>query len=134
MTFSTRAVSVWSSTQAVHNGQRVWTNLNLWWDVTDPLAVKISVHYGTQRAVAAVARDLLSEGMVRRTGAGQIRVEPVADHVVLTITAPGEIGQIVLRPPWLADFLERTFAITPAGCEYRGEDPEQELQDMLEAA
>ena len=90
----------------------------------DPYAVHIAFSTGTGEPVKwMVARDLLSAGMWRRAGVGDVRVWPSGGGAA---GAPGGVLNIALSSPFgqahfeaavkeVSDFLRRTFEIVPAG-------------------
>lgn len=95
----------------------------LCYDATDPYAVDTVFRTGDPRGVRWVfARDLLSDGLCRATGEGDVRVWPRIDDdgtttVLIELRSPD--GQALLEAPadGLAGFLQSTYAIVPRGAE-----------------
>ena len=92
----------------------------------DPYAVHIAFSTGKGEPVKwMVARDLVSAGMWRRVGLGDVTVWPSAGSAP---GAPGGVLNIELSSPYgqahfeaavkeVSDFLRRTFEAVPAGDE-----------------
>jgi sporulation and cell division protein SsgA len=88
----------------------------------DPYAVNAEFRTGAEESVDWVfARDLLSTGVHRATGEGDVRVWPspsaTGREVFIALTSPD--GQALLKAPAaeLMSFLARTYALVPAGSE-----------------
>ena len=86
---------------------------NLVYDTDDPLAVRLEAESGDW----AFARQLLSDGIVRPTGDGDVRVEPYGTAVLVTLTgeAGGRPARVVLTidADEIAAFLDATFEVEP---------------------
>jgi sporulation and cell division protein SsgA len=107
---------------------------------SDPYAVCVTFHVGRGEAVEwTFARDLLTMGMVRCEGIGDVRVWPSAGSAG---GAPGSVLNIELCSPRfqshfqapakdIFDFVCRTCQIVPAGEESAHLDFESELIDLL---
>ncbi|WP_020573644.1 SsgA family sporulation/cell division regulator [Actinopolymorpha alba] len=93
------------------------------YDAADPYAVDAVFHTGEPRGVRWVfARDLLSEGLFRPSGDGDVHVSPLVDEsgqaiVLIELRSPD--GEAVLHAPadGLAAFLQSTYAIIAPGQE-----------------
>ena len=105
------------------SGARLELTAELRYDAADPYAVDIVFHTGDPRGVRWVfARDLLAEGLFRRTGDGDVRVSPHLDDrgtriVQIELRSPD--GEAVLQAPadGLRGFLESTYAVVLPGSE-----------------
>ncbi|GAB3427642.1 SsgA family sporulation/cell division regulator [Flindersiella endophytica] len=93
------------------------------YDARDPYAVDIVFHTGEPRGVRWVfARDLLAEGLYRRSGEGDVQVSPLVDdrgRGVIQIELRSPDGEAVLQAPagGLEGFLNSTYAIVAQGTE-----------------
>jgi hypothetical protein len=93
------------------------------YDASDPYAVDAVFHTGEPRGVRWVfARELLSEGLFRPSGEGDVHVSPLVDEngraiVLIELRSPD--GEAVLHAPadGLAQFLQSTYAIVAPGGE-----------------
>jgi len=127
---------------------------SLYYSGSDPYAVRMAFHVGTDEPVEWIfARDLLAAGIESRQGEGDVQVWPspmsCAETDELAATgAPepgGKILNIELSSPFgqahfeapaqaMSAFLQRTYQIVPAGKESRHIDIETELNDLLRDA
>lgn len=119
---------------------------SLYYNGSDPYAVRMAFHVGTDEPVEWIfARDLLSAGIESRQGEGDVQVWPSepadsteggADNVVLNIELTSPFGQAHFEAPVeaMASFLARTYSIVPAGEESAFVDIESELNDLLRKA
>lgn len=90
--------------------------------VQEPYAVHLDFGVGTSRSVRwSFARELLTAGMLRPAGNGDVRVWPerARDAVRLALTPPD--GHVLLEVPRgsLAGWLESTYQLVPPGDEER---------------
>jgi hypothetical protein len=115
----------------------------------DPYAIRVAFQVGADESVEWVfARDLLSRGLEGRTGLGDVRVWP-ADvqedpdtgarrraRGVLNIELSSPFGQARFEAPVrdVANFLDRTYRVVPAGRESSFVDVEAELAAILRQA
>ncbi len=119
---------------------------SLYYSRSDPYAVRMAFHVGTDEPVEWIfARDLLSAGIESRQGEGDVQVWPSepadsgeggSDDVVLNIELSSPFGQAHFEAPAeaMAAFLKRTYSIVPAGKESGFVDIESELNDLLKQA
>jgi hypothetical protein len=127
---------------------------SMYYSGTDPYAVRMAFHVGTDEPVEWIfARDLLAAGIESRQGEGDVQVWPspasCADsddsdamgHAetggkVLNIELSSPFGQAHFEAPAqaMSAFLQRTYQIVPAGRESRYIDIEAELNDLLRKA
>lgn len=119
---------------------------SLYYSGTDPYAIRMAFHVGTDEPVEWIfARDLLSAGIESRQGEGDVQVWPSepadaeeggSDDIVLNIELSSPFGQAHFEAPAdaMAAFLKRTYSIVPAGKESGFVDIESELNDLLRQA
>jgi hypothetical protein len=99
----------------------------------DPYAIRVAFHVGDDDPVEWIfARELLTVGVVRRVGDGDVQVWP-ADEGALNLSLSSPFGTAHFEAPLapLTDFLNRTYAIVAAGRESDFIDIEAELDDLL---
>jgi hypothetical protein len=102
----------------------------------DPYAIRVAFHVGDDDPVEWIfARELLTVGVVRRVGDGDVQVWP-ADDVrdrTLNLSLSSPFGTAHFEAPLtpLTDFLNRTYEIVAAGRESDFIDIEAELDDLL---
>jgi Streptomyces sporulation and cell division protein, SsgA len=121
---------------------------------TDPYAVRMAFHVGTDEPVEWIfARDLLAAGIESPQGEGDVKVWPSArscaegedldmigtadaDYAVLNIELSSPFGEAHFEAPAqaMSAFLRRTYNIVPAGHESSYIDIEAELNDLLRQA
>ena len=102
----------------------------------EPYAIRVAFHAGQDKPVEwTFARDLLSMGIVRCEGIGDVRVWPSADTAgsVLNIELCSPFGQAHFQASVkeISDFLRRTCQIVQAGEEGDHLDFESELTCLL---
>jgi hypothetical protein len=100
---------------------------------SDPYALRVAFHVGNDDPVEWIfARELLTVGMGRMVGDGDVQVWPGGQRL-LNIGLSSPFGDALFEAPLgpLADFLHRTFEIVPAGREPEFVDIEAELDDLL---
>ena len=127
---------------------------SLYYSGSDPYAVRMAFHVGTDEPVEWIfARDLLAAGIDARQGEGDVKVWPSAqscaesdglevigdahtEGTVLNIELSSPFGQAHFEAPAQAmgAFLQRTYQIVPAGQESGHIDIEAELNDLLRQA
>lgn len=127
---------------------------SLYYSGSDPYAVRMAFHVGTDEPVEWIfARDLLAAGIESRQGDGDVRVWPSArscamtdgldviggadvDGAVLNIELSSPFGQAHFEAPAraMSAFLQRTYRLVPAGKESTYIDIETELSDLLRKA
>jgi hypothetical protein len=123
---------------------------SLYYSGSDPYAVRMAFHVGTDEPVEWIfARDLLASGIRSRQGEGDVKVWPSAKscaepdrpgggtgYAVLNIELSSPFGQAHFEAPAqaMAAFLQRTYQIVPAGQESGFVDIETELNDLLRQA
>ncbi|MEQ4209899.1 SsgA family sporulation/cell division regulator [Actinopolymorpha sp. B9G3] len=78
-----------------------------------------------------VSRDLLWEGLRWSCGEGDVRIEPAAPMVAITLRPPGEAATVHMAARQLAGFLDRTNALVPPGTEASYVDLDRFLESLL---
>lgn len=102
----------------------------------DPYAVRMAFYVGNDEPVEWIfARELLTVGIVRRVGDGDVQVWPTGteDDPTLNITLSSPFGNAHFEAPLspLAEFLHRTYEIVPSGRESEFTDLSAELENLL---
>lgn len=102
----------------------------------DPYAIRVAFHVGNDEPVEWIfARELLTVGIVRMVGHGDVRVWPAesSGERILNLSLSSPFGRAHFEAPLtpLTDFLDRTYEIVPAGREADFIDIEAELDDLL---
>jgi Streptomyces sporulation and cell division protein, SsgA len=100
----------------------------------DPYAVRASFRTGSSSVEWVFARDLLHGGLVGPSGAGDVRVQPLAGapaKVQLELSSPSGHAVFTTCATTLGDFLRRTFEAVPAGSEYSWLDFDMALSELL---
>lgn len=109
---------------------------------SDPYAVRMAFHAGGEEPVEWIfARELLTVGLVRPIGDGDVAVWPApmsppaagSDARTLNIALSSPFGQALFEAPLapIADFLRRSYEIVQAGTETNFIDMEGELDELL---
>jgi hypothetical protein len=108
------------------------------YDPRDPLAVSLAI--GTECAEPVVwvfGRDLLSDGVSRACGLGDITVEPASDidnrEVRITL-ATDRLATMIAARDKVVEFLVESFTVVPSGCELDQIDFDAEISALLGAA
>ena len=117
---------------------------SLYYSGTDPYAVRMAFHVGTDEPVEWIfARDLLAAGIEARQGEGDVQVWPSPTScagtdgadlgTVLNIELSSPFGQAHFEAPAkaMSAFLRRTYQIVPAGKESDFVDIDEELNELL---
>ncbi|WP_131736329.1 SsgA family sporulation/cell division regulator [Actinomadura roseirufa] len=102
----------------------------------DPYAIRMAFYVGDDEPVEWIfARELLTVGIVRKVGDGDVEVWPTApdDDTSLNIALSSPFGNALFEVPLspLADFLHRTYQAVPAGQESEFIDIDAELENLL---
>jgi Streptomyces sporulation and cell division protein, SsgA len=100
----------------------------------DPYAIRMAFYVGEDEPVEWIfARELLTVGIVRRVGEGDVEVWPAESDDTLHIALSSPFGNALFEVPLspLADFLHRTYEAVPAGREGEFIDIDAELENLL---
>jgi hypothetical protein len=115
------------------------TVLKLSWHRDDPLAVALTLtaepdHPSLPRGEWVILRDFLRYGLEELTGDGDVRMRPdqALDRIWFELERPGRAACVSVPRPLVADFLERTEAVVPAGEERSEAAIEALLARLLE--
>ncbi|GAB2864944.1 SsgA family sporulation/cell division regulator [Actinocorallia aurea] len=102
----------------------------------DPYAIRMSFHVGNDDPVEWIfARELLTIGIERRAGDGDVQVWPAGPendrtlHLALSSPFGNALFDVPLTP--MADFLHKTYDIVAAGRESEFVDMDAELEHLL---
>jgi hypothetical protein len=109
---------------------------SLCYSAGDPYAIRMAFHVGADDPVEWIfSRDLLSTGLARPAGDGDVQVWPGEDHGirVLNIALSSPFGQAHFEAPMMsiADFLNRTYRVIAAGSESDFINIDSELDELL---
>lgn len=102
----------------------------------DPYAIRMAFHVGGDEPVEWIfARELLTVGIERRAGDGDVQVWPVGpgDDRTLNLALSSPFGNALFEVPLtpIADFLHKTYDIVSAGRESEFVDMDDELEHLL---
>jgi hypothetical protein len=102
----------------------------------DPYAIRMAFYVGNDEPVEWIfARELLTVGIVRRVGEGDVQVWPASQDTerTLNLSLSSPFGNALFEAPLapLADFLHRTYCVVPAGRESEFVDLRAELENLL---
>ncbi|MGW4132325.1 SsgA family sporulation/cell division regulator [Amycolatopsis japonica] len=109
------------------NDKTVKVGVELTYDPRDPYAIKARFPTSLERFFA---RDLLDDGLMTASGLGDIRFSPCHRHfecVHIELDFPDGTAYMMANFWELADFLDCTFELVPAGTESSRIDLELEL-------
>lgn len=109
---------------------------SLHYTAADPYAVRMEFHIGDEESVEWIfARELLTVGIVRRVGDGDVQVTPsrsgTSRALSVDLSSPYGSAQLEASPTEVADFLDRTYEIVPAGREPEFIDIDLELDFLF---
>jgi hypothetical protein len=102
----------------------------------DPYAIKMAFHVGADEPVEWIfGRELLAAGLEGPVGEGDVQVWPddVDGADILNIALSSPFGEAHFEAPRteLADFLQSSYGIVPAGAESDYIDVDDELDGLL---
>lgn len=107
------------------------------YDVADPYAVHVAFRTGGDRGTVewSFARQLLTDGLTEATGEGDVRVWPThvdgVATVLLALSSPTGEALFEVGLHDLAEFLTRSYAAVPTGCESDFVDIDAELAMLM---
>ncbi|WP_157982472.1 SsgA family sporulation/cell division regulator [Nocardiopsis sp. FIRDI 009] len=122
------------------------TTLALSYDPADPFMVRLGFEPTDPHpdgGVWEIDRDVLSQGLIRPSGVGDVRVGPHTRHgrpqsaprgIAVDFFAPGEFGRVVLNQTDLREFLAATYEAVRAGAEAARLDIEATISRLMDAA
>jgi hypothetical protein len=103
----------------------------------DPYAIRIGFHTGTDDVVEwTFARSLLTDGVTHPVGDGDVQVWPATgeaglQQVRLSLSSPSGMALFEAPLAELVQFLTKTYALVPTGCESNFVDVGAELASLL---
>ncbi|MGF7238591.1 MAG: SsgA family sporulation/cell division regulator [Frankia sp.] len=120
----------------VPGGTPVPVTASVRYDPADPYAVSIGFRTGADEVVEwTFARQLLSDGVRRPTGEGDVQVWPAAQSggrvVCLSLSSPSGHALFEMPRPDVLAFLRRTYATVALGGEGDAIDLDAELALLL---
>jgi hypothetical protein len=120
----------------VTSGPTLPVRADLSFDPADPYAVQVAFHTGATEVVEwTFARSLLTDGVTRAVGDGDVQVWPATSAgrpmVCLSLSSPS--GRALFEAPLtdLVQFLTRTYSIVPTGSESDFVDVDAELALLI---
>ncbi|MET0134998.1 MAG: SsgA family sporulation/cell division regulator [Kibdelosporangium sp.] len=112
-------------------------DVELRYDTRDPFAVYALFEPEGARAVQWIlSRDLLADGLIVRSGQGDVRVWPAPDDAELMIidfVTPKGQARFEAVAQDMADFLDSTYEVVLPGDENNWFDFDDEIQRMIAA-
>ncbi|MFG2730304.1 SsgA family sporulation/cell division regulator [Streptomyces canus] len=120
-------------------GERISIPSVLSYRTDDPFAVHLIFHADTEHTISwAFDRNLLAGGLCRPCGPGDVYIWPTGmgsdAELHLVLSSPHGTARLVAPLPVLAQWLDRTYALVPAGQETDGWDVDAELSLLLHGA
>jgi hypothetical protein len=100
----------------------------------DPYAVHLTFHFGIRPPVHwAFARNLLTTGMLRPSGMGDVRVWPAGNGALIRLSFASPQGNALMevRATALTWWLNRTHRLVPPGTEGRHLHLDSQLKRLL---
>jgi hypothetical protein len=111
--------------------------VELRYDTRDPFAVYALFEPEGARAVQWIlSRDLLADGLIVRTGEGDVRMWPAPDDaemVLIEFVTPKGQARFEALAQDVADFLDTTYEVVLPGDEDKWFDFDHEIQRMIAA-
>lgn len=120
---STHPVAVRRASTAVVQPTGPALQARLCWQPADPLAVRMSFRTGGHWVDWALARELLAAGLLMPAGAGDVRLAPLGEHLVLGLDNGRARATLLLPAADVAGFLAATYRQIPLGAEQVDVDP-----------
>jgi hypothetical protein len=112
-------------------------DVELRYDTRDPFAVYALFEPEGARAVQWIlSRDLLADGLIVRTGEGDVRMWPAPDEaelVLIEFVTPKGQARFEALAQDIADFLDSTYEVVLPGDEENWFDFDDEIQRMIAA-
>lgn len=102
----------------------------------DPYAVTVAFHVGEDEPVEWIfARELLTVGIMRQAGEGDVRVWPSEEDgeraLSIALSSPFGHAEFSAPVPPLVEFLHRTYEIVAAGHEAEFVDLDTEIEEHI---
>ena len=108
------------------------------YSASDPWAVRVAFHTGGEGSGVVewlFARELLTEGVGRAVGEGDVRVWPSTQDgerlVHLAMSSPSGSALFEMQRDALVEFLQQTYLAVPTGCEDDSVDLDSEIAALL---
>jgi hypothetical protein len=107
------------------------------YDADDPYAICVTFHTGADGSAVewSFARQLLTDGSARPVGDGDVRVWPTHRNgrqlISLSLTSPSGSALFETSLSDVVEFLTRSYAAVPSGCESEYVDIDAELALLL---
>jgi hypothetical protein len=115
------------------SGRPLPVDVELGYRADDPHAVTMTFRMGRQETVWLVSRDLLADGLITTSGAGDVRLRPHnSTTAVLELRSDVSHAVFHVRSSELQEFLNSTYDVVAPGCESDHVDFEAELRKLLD--
>lgn len=119
-------------------GSTLPVRADLHYDPRDPYAVRVAFHTGGPEVVEwTFARELLTEGVSRASGEGDVQVWPSSDDgrpiVYLALSSPSGRALFETGMDELVGFLTRTYVAVPTGSESDHLEIDAALRELLDS-
>ncbi|WP_030181552.1 SsgA family sporulation/cell division regulator, partial [Streptomyces sp. NRRL S-813] len=116
--------------------ERIIVRARLVYETCDPFAAHIVFHPGSDHSVTrSLARDLLAQGLSQPSGEGDVHIWPTGSgpdaELHLALYSPHGTARLTAPLPVVAQWLNRTYWLVPAGHEADGFDVDAELSQLL---
>jgi hypothetical protein len=114
------------------SGRPVPMTVELGYRADDPHAVSLTFRTGRDSTVWLVSRDLLADGLITVSGAGDVRVRPHnGTTAVLELQSDESQAVFHVRSAELQEFLNSTYDVVAPGRESEFLDFDAELRQLL---
>ncbi|GHH28791.1 sporulation protein SsgA [Lentzea cavernae] len=115
------------------SGRPLPVDVELGYRADDPHAVTMTFRMGRQETVWLVSRDLLADGLITTSGAGDVRLRPHnSTTAVLELRSDVSHAVFHVQSSELQEFLNSTYDVVSPGCENDFVDFEVELRKLLD--
>ncbi|GGM72826.1 sporulation protein SsgA [Lentzea pudingi] len=115
------------------SGRPLPVDVELGYRADDPHAVTMTFRMGRQETVWLVSRDLLADGLITTSGAGDVRLRPHnSTTAVLELRSDVSHAVFHVQSAELQEFLNSTYDVVAPGCENDYVDFEVELRKLLD--
>lgn len=115
------------------SGRPLPVDVELGYRADDPHAVTMTFRMGRQETVWLVSRDLLADGLITTSGAGDVRLRPHnSTTAVLELRSDVSHAVFHVQSAELQEFLNSTYDVVAPGCENDYVDFDVELRKLLD--
>lgn len=119
----------------VPGDERLALTATLRYEIADPYAVEATFRAGAESIAWVLGRHLLSDGLHRECGEGDVRVWPTVDGdtsvIMLQLRSPDGCALLAADAEGLQSFLQRTYEAVPLGYEGDHVDVDTAIAQLL---